>query len=53
MTYDLLVKGGTVVDPSQELNTVRDVALSDGKNRGGLKRTSRKRRRVRSWTQQI
>ena len=30
MTYDLLVKGGTVVDPSQRLNAVRDVALSDG-----------------------
>ena len=31
MTYDLVIKGGTVVDPSQELNEVRDVALSDGK----------------------
>ena len=31
MTYDLLIKGGTVVDPSQGLNAVRDVALSDGK----------------------
>ena len=31
MTYDLLVKGGTVIDPSQGLNAVRDVALSDGK----------------------
>ena len=31
MPYDLLVKGGTVVDPSQGLNAVRDVALSDGK----------------------
>lgn len=31
MSYDLLIKGGTVVDPSQELNVVRDVALSDGK----------------------
>ena len=31
MTYDLLIKGGTVVDPSQELNAMRDVALSDGK----------------------
>ncbi len=31
MIYDLLVKGGRVVDPSQELNAVRDVALVDGK----------------------
>jgi predicted amidohydrolase len=31
MTYDLLTKGGTVVDPSQGLNAARDVALSDGR----------------------
>ena len=31
MAYDLLIKGGTVVDPSQGLNAVRDVALSEGK----------------------
>ena len=31
MAYDLLIKGGTVIDPSQELNAVRDVALSGGK----------------------
>ena len=31
MAYDLLVKGGQVVDPSQGLNAVQDVALSDGK----------------------
>ena len=29
--YDLLVKGGTVVDPSQGLHAVRDVALRNGK----------------------
>ena len=29
--YDLLIKGGTVVDPSQGLHAARDVALSDGK----------------------
>ena len=28
--YDLLIKGGTVVDPSQGLNAVRDVALANG-----------------------
>ena len=31
MLYDLLIKGGTVVDPSQGLNVLRDVALTDGK----------------------
>jgi dihydroorotase len=30
MRYDLLLRGGTVVDPSQSLNGVRDVALSNG-----------------------
>lgn len=28
MVYGLLIKGGTVIDPSQELNAVRDVAIS-------------------------
>jgi len=31
MEYELLVKGGTVIDPSQELHGVLDVALADGK----------------------
>ena len=31
MAYDLLIKGGTVIDTSQGLNSIRDVALSDGK----------------------
>jgi len=31
MAYDLLLKDGTVVDPSQEIHDVRDVAISDGK----------------------
>ena len=31
LTYDLLIKNGTVVDPSQGLNAVRDLALSEGK----------------------
>ena len=31
MSYDLLIKGGTVVDPSQGLNAVRDVAFLRGK----------------------
>ena len=31
MTYDLLIKGGKVIDPLQGLNAVRDIALNDGK----------------------
>jgi dihydroorotase len=31
MPYDLLIRGGTVVDPSQGLDDLRDVALSGGK----------------------
>jgi dihydroorotase len=31
MAYDLLIKGGTVIDPSQGLHEARDVAVSDGK----------------------
>ena len=30
-SYDLLLKGGEVIDPAQGLRGVRDVALSDGK----------------------
>ena len=29
--YDLLIKGGTVIDPSQNLNGLNDVAVEDGK----------------------
>ena len=29
--YDLIVKGGTVVDPSQNLHGINDVAIEDGK----------------------
>ena len=31
MEYDLLVKGGTVVDPSQGLNAPRDIGIQGGK----------------------
>src|SRR5579884_829134 len=31
MPYDLLLKGGTVVDPAQELNASRDVAIENGR----------------------
>jgi dihydroorotase len=29
--YDLVIKGGTVMDPSQSINRVSDVAVTDGK----------------------
>lgn len=31
MKYDVLIKGGTVIDPAQGVDGVRDVALADGK----------------------
>lgn len=30
-SYDLLIKGGRVIDPSQKLDAVRDVAISEGR----------------------
>jgi dihydroorotase len=30
-TYDLIIKGGRVIDPSVELDAVRDVAIAGGK----------------------
>jgi dihydroorotase len=29
--YDLIVKGGRVIDPSRKLNAIRDVAMADGR----------------------
>src|SRR5262245_8784975 len=29
--YELIVKGGRVIDPSRKLNAVRDVAIADGR----------------------
>jgi dihydroorotase len=31
MTYDLILRGGRVIDPSQQFDAVTDVAFSDGK----------------------
>lgn len=31
MSYDLLLKGGRVLDPSQSLNALKDLAISNGK----------------------
>lgn len=30
-TYDILIKGGTVIDPKNKINGIRDVAVKDGK----------------------
>jgi dihydroorotase len=30
-TYDLIVKGGRVIDPSLRINAVRDVAIAGGR----------------------
>jgi len=30
-SYDLLLKGGHVIDPKNEISAVRDVAITDGK----------------------
>jgi dihydroorotase len=31
MTYDLILRGGRVIDPSQKLDAVTDVAFENGK----------------------
>ena len=31
MAYDLVLRGATVIDPSQDLNARRDVAVRDGR----------------------
>lgn len=31
MAYDLVIKNGTVIDPSQRLHEKRDIAVSGGK----------------------
>ena len=31
MTYDLLLKGGTLIDPAERIHAVKDVAFKDGK----------------------
>ena len=31
MSYDLILRGGRVIDPSQKLDTINDVAFSQGK----------------------
>ncbi|MCG9129079.1 amidohydrolase/deacetylase family metallohydrolase [Candidatus Poribacteria bacterium] len=30
MNYDILLKGGTVIDPAQRLNKIKDIAISNG-----------------------
>ena len=31
MNYDLLIKNGNIIDPSQNINKVSDLAIIDGK----------------------
>ncbi len=31
MAFDLLLKGGTLIDPSQGIHGVKDIAFTDGK----------------------
>ena len=31
MTYDLVIKNGTVIDPSQDLHARRDIAIAGGR----------------------
>src|SRR5438552_14997729 len=31
VTYDLVIKGGRVIDPSLGINTIGDVAIADGR----------------------
>ena len=47
MTYDLLIKGGHVLDPGQGLDGVRDIAITDGKIRKIAAGTARTR--TASW----
>ena len=47
--YDLLIKGGTVVDPSQGLHGSYDVAIKDGKIARVAPGISTRRKRRRWW----
>ena len=35
MAYDLILRGGRVIDPSQKIDAVMDVAFAGGKVAGG------------------
>jgi predicted amidohydrolase len=43
--YDLLLKGGTVVDPSAGLDGVHDIAVEHGRSRASRRIFPRPRRR--------
>ena len=47
MTYDLILKGGRVIDPSQKLDGIADVAFKGGKVASRRQATSRACRRPR------
>ena len=52
MTYDLVLRGGRVIDPAQGLDSPLDVGVSAGRI-AAVARTSRPARRARSWTSAI
>ena len=31
MSYDLVLKGGTLIDPEQKIHAVKDIAFKDGR----------------------
>ena len=43
MTYDLLIKGGHVLDPGQGLDAALDIAITGGKIARDRRRTSSRR----------
>src|SRR5438309_446643 len=42
-TYDLVIKGGRVIDPAARINAMRDVAIVGGRIAATSRRTVRKR----------
>ena len=36
--YDIVIKGGHVIDPKNNIDAIMDVAISDGKNCSGCKK---------------
>ena len=49
MTYDLLIKGGHVLDPGQGLDGTRDIAITGGKIARIAAGHPRQRGRAASW----
>ena len=47
--YDLLLKGGHVIDPKNKISEVRDVAIRDGRDRCGGARYPGQHRPAKWW----